>query len=302
MKKTIMLFAVFFIVGMASWSLFLYRGGETFLNLPSLLLVGGGVLLTCLVSFTPSEFFSVHNVLKKIYRDKERDMDEAMTFFTNVSQINKNKRTENVINLELEKMSSPFVKKVATLSFFEKDDKAIHSVLNSQIKNEKRTLDAAQRVLEKCAEVSPSWGMTGTIVGLMLTLDKMTDASAITANVSIALMTTLYGVLLSNGFFSPLASKVEQYRHKRMHTMNSVVETFTLFVHSPSPFLMKEKFEYEFGPKYKDLFYYLDTQHLKEKQLKEKMKTLYTSDRDNVAALLKKKQKKTQEEGYRNEL
>ncbi len=53
--------------------------------------------------------------------------------------------------------------------------------------------------------------MLGTLLGLinMLQIIEMKDTSAITANMSIALITTFYGLILANLAFNPIAVKLE---------------------------------------------------------------------------------------------
>ena len=59
---------------------------------------------------------------------------------------------------------------------------------------------------------SPWWavafGMIGTLIGLVAMLSNMDDPSKIGAGMAAALLTTLYGALLANMLFLPLADKL----------------------------------------------------------------------------------------------
>ena len=55
-----------------------------------------------------------------------------------------------------------------------------------------------------------AFGMIGTLVGLVILLNNMADPAALGAGMSIALITTLYGVLFQNLLFKPAARKIEQ--------------------------------------------------------------------------------------------
>jgi len=60
-------------------------------------------------------------------------------------------------------------------------------------------------------KVSPAYGMIGTVVGLIAMLYNMgEDMSAIGPSMSIALITTLYGVLFATAIFNPFADKISR--------------------------------------------------------------------------------------------
>lgn len=53
-------------------------------------------------------------------------------------------------------------------------------------------------------------GMIGTLVGLVLMLKNLNDPHMLGPNMAIALLTTLYGSLLANMVFNPIAAKLEE--------------------------------------------------------------------------------------------
>ena len=58
------------------------------------------------------------------------------------------------------------------------------------------------------AEAAPAMGMVGTLVGLAAMFATMTDPGAIGAAMAIALLATLYGALLANLVFQPIATRL----------------------------------------------------------------------------------------------
>ncbi len=65
-------------------------------------------------------------------------------------------------------------------------------------------------ILKAMGAAAPAFGMVGTLVGLVIMLDNMADPTALGPALAIALLTTLYGVLLARWVFIPTASKVLQ--------------------------------------------------------------------------------------------
>mgnify|MGYP003651307705 CR=1 FL=1 len=66
-------------------------------------------------------------------------------------------------------------------------------------------------ILRSMARAAPAFGMVGTLIGLVIMLDKMGDDPAqLGAGLAVALITTLYGVILARLIFAPAASKLTQ--------------------------------------------------------------------------------------------
>ncbi|ATE64448.1 motility protein A [Rhizorhabdus dicambivorans] len=59
------------------------------------------------------------------------------------------------------------------------------------------------------AETAPAMGMIGTIIGLVQMFSHMEDAAAIGPAMAVAMLTTLYGVLISAGIAAPIAGRLE---------------------------------------------------------------------------------------------
>jgi chemotaxis protein MotA len=68
----------------------------------------------------------------------------------------------------------------------------------------------AAAILRRAAEVSPAMGLIGTLVGLVQMLGNLDSPERIGPAMSLALLTTLYGALMANVVFLPLASKLER--------------------------------------------------------------------------------------------
>jgi len=67
---------------------------------------------------------------------------------------------------------------------------------------------AAADVWAAAAEAAPAMGMVGTLVGLARMFASMSDAGAIGGAMAVALLATLYGALLANLIFMPVANRL----------------------------------------------------------------------------------------------
>lgn len=67
---------------------------------------------------------------------------------------------------------------------------------------------AAADVWAGAAEAAPAMGMVGTLIGLAGMFARMTDPQAIGGAMAVALLATLYGALLANLIFVPIAHRL----------------------------------------------------------------------------------------------
>ena len=82
--------------------------------------------------------------------------------------------------------------------------------------------------LSRCAPMAPAFGMIGTLIGLVLMLQQMDDPAAIGPAMAVCLLTTLYGSLIANCFFDPLAAKLKiPVEAQRLYFNDTLLEDTT---------------------------------------------------------------------------
>lgn len=68
----------------------------------------------------------------------------------------------------------------------------------------------AAAVWRSAAEAAPSMGMLGTVLGLVAMFAGMDDPAALGPAMALALLTTLYGIVLGTLLFGPAAARLER--------------------------------------------------------------------------------------------
>jgi chemotaxis protein MotA len=68
---------------------------------------------------------------------------------------------------------------------------------------------AVVSVWRSIAEAAPAMGMIGTIIGLVQMFAHMDDPAKIGPAMAVAMLTTLYGVILGSGIATPIAGRLE---------------------------------------------------------------------------------------------
>jgi chemotaxis protein MotA len=91
-------------------------------------------------------------------------------------------------------------------------------------------------ILRNMARTAPAFGMVGTLIGLVIMLDKMgDDPTQLGAGLAVALITTLCGVILARLVFAPAASKLTQREEIARFRNYLIAEGLAMLADKASP-------------------------------------------------------------------
>lgn len=97
-------------------------------------------------------------------------------------------------------------------------------------------------ILRSMGNTAPAFGMIGTLVGLIIMLDSMaSDPSQLGPGMSVALITTLYGILAARLVFLPAASKIQQREEIVQFRNYLLTEGMALLAERKSPRYIQDK-------------------------------------------------------------
>ncbi|MCX4328734.1 MAG: MotA/TolQ/ExbB proton channel family protein, partial [Lachnospiraceae bacterium] len=100
--------------------------------------------------------------------------------------------------------------------------------------------------------MGPAWGMIGTLVGLVNMLYNMEDMSKIGPNMAVALLTTLYGSLLSNWICIPISFKLKMHNTDEIKMKEIMVEGLLSIQAGENPRVIEEKLKSFLAPAVRD--------------------------------------------------
>ena len=111
----------------------------------------------------------------------------------------------------------------------------IKEIMDVRIQNACEQEMATAGIVRTMAKFSPAFGIIGTLIGLISMMQAMgNDIQAIGPGMATALTTTLYGILLANMIFLPIAVKVENRINERMVLM-AVIRDGILYIREKTP-------------------------------------------------------------------
>jgi len=97
-----------------------------------------------------------------------------------------------------------------------------------------------EKIFRAIGESAPAFGMIGTLIGLVQMLTMMDDPKQIGPSMAVALLTTLYGALISNLFALPIADKLAMRAGEERTNQALIIESITQIQESRNPRVVEE--------------------------------------------------------------
>jgi chemotaxis protein MotA len=217
-----------------------------FLDAPSLLIVFGGTLSATLMMESLENFLGALRVAQAALTGKRRSPSLTMQRLLELSVV---ARGEGVLALESEEVSDPFMAKGVRLAVEGLAREEIRDTLMVELVAMRERHVRGQKMFRFMAATAPSMGMIGTLVGLVGMLSKLADPSSIGPSMAVALLTTLYGAVLSFMVFGPLAEKLERKTADETASMTMIVEGIDGIVKGHNVTVLKDRLEGRLPPR-----------------------------------------------------
>ncbi len=209
-----------------------YSSTETiivFLNLPGLAIVLGGTFAATFVCYP---LRAVLRVIRLFGRALRREELPIGYYIREIVYLAKQASRQGRLKLELEVRATEnyFLQAGLQMLVDGYPPEEMEMVLRTRIENTYRHDMAQAQILRTTAKFSPAFGIIGTLIGLIAMMQSMGGGSfeQIGTGMAVALVTTLYGLLLANLVFLPIAVKVESSIEERVLLMNIITEGLLL--------------------------------------------------------------------------
>lgn len=186
----------------------IYLGGSLlqFVDLPSVMIVVGGSLGAICVAHPFEEVVQSFYAGFKIFASKKVRNRDVVNIMVKVAEIS---RREGLLALENVQTDNVILKKSCQLIADNADPQLIRDTVSIEIASLKRRHLVAQEVFKRLGGLAPSFGMLGTLIGLVQMLMNLSDPSKIGPGMAVAILTSFYGSVLSTLIFVPIAAKLK---------------------------------------------------------------------------------------------
>ncbi len=211
-----------------------------YFNLAGFLIVLGGTFGATMLNYRFERLMIVAKVLNASYRTRMKEPEEIVEILVDLSV---KSRVKGMLALQEDEKEASLLFMREALGYLVDGFKSeqIRDILNSEIYYFRLRRDDCERVLRTMANYSPSFGLVGSVVGLIGMLAGVGDTAVILKTVPIALTSTLYGIVLANFVFIPFAGKVRERTDRELLLQKIILEGMIAIQNEMSPRVLERK-------------------------------------------------------------
>ena len=219
---------------------FLIHGNPgLYLNLSGFLIIIGGTFGATFLSYNMKRIEILLKVLKTSYGKSVKSPNEIVEILVNLSV---KKKLKGLLALQDEEETSiVFLRQALGLLVDGFSKEQIRESLTAEMYFFRMRRDETRRVLQTMADVAPSFGLVGSVVGLVGMLAGQGDSAIIMATIPVALTSTLYGIVLTNFLFLPFAANIRERTAQELFLQKIITEGVMAMSDDLHPRMMERK-------------------------------------------------------------
>lgn len=211
-----------------------------FIDYPSVAITIGGTFAVLMISFPVESFIKIPKHLKIVFMPEKYD---PMSYITSLTEFAKEARIKGLLSIEskLASVKDDFLKRSLMLVVDSIDAEKVHQILDDELNYIEERHVSDIEFYQKGGAYAPAFGMIGTLIGLVNMLQQMSDPDSIGPAMAVALLTTLYGSMLANIFFIPVANKLKIRHDEEMVCKLIVADGVRAIQAGENPRFIEEK-------------------------------------------------------------
>lgn len=220
--NAILITLFFLALSLFSSTIFRNIGLGMMVNPDALMIVGGGTVVAVFLGFPFKRLKkTVYDIIETFWSKNNNDETAK-----DILEITRTYKKAEIRKLEkkIRRIEDDFLKMGVNLLINHKTSEEIRSILERRMAVRMMDYNFSQNVLKTVARLTPSFGLAGTVISLIKMFQNMESIESIAPHMAVAMMSTFYGVIISNLFMVPLCAKLEEHALQSEARMHSIIE------------------------------------------------------------------------------
>jgi len=222
-------------------------------NLASLILLSpaviviGGTIGAVMVSHKMSDIQKIPRLFKEAFIVQKVKTEDTIDMIVKLAGI---ARKEGLLSLEetltegeLATKVDPMMKKGIMLAVDGNSSEVILDIMQTEVYLMESDRKGEIAIFEAAGGFSPTMGIIGTVMGLVTVLGNLADPEELARSIAAAFIATLYGVVLANLVYLPIASKLKFKLKDEKLEKQLIIEGVVSLNAGESPLIIKEKLQ-----------------------------------------------------------
>ncbi len=221
---------------------------SAFIDIPSVMVVVGGAFAAALICFPLKNILQMPIVAIKVFLHPSPNPAKLIEQIVSLAET---ARRDGLLALEgrLEEVDNDFIKLGIQMAVDGSRPEVIEDIMRTEMESIATRHREGRGVMDQIGRFAPAYGMIGTLMGLIMMLSDMSDPSGIGAGMAVALITTLYGAIVSNVVFLPFAEKLGFISKQELLELEVVIRGIMAIQSGENPRLIEQKLNTFLPPK-----------------------------------------------------
>jgi chemotaxis protein MotA len=206
-----------------------------FFDLPSFALIIGGSTVVTWFSYSRQQLLQLLAAIRSTLADRRPSVQEHLQELARLSRLY---RLEGIRGLESQEsdLPDPFVRRAVGMVVDLHRAETIQNVLQRELATVISREEVSRQILLLMAKLLPSFGLIGTLSGLVLLLKNVStnNVASLPGALSLAVLTTLYGAVLGNVVIAPLSARLHARAVENETRMRLTIEWIAVLLRGDS--------------------------------------------------------------------
>jgi chemotaxis protein MotA len=216
-----------------------------FLNGAALIIVTCGTLGALFLCYPWADMQAALRVTRNVYRHTPPTSVEIVRTMIEVAVYSGNSGGNNIAAIENMSGQSTvsFLKRALELLIDRLKDEELSEILHTEMFHFKQRRALIERIFRQGALFAPAFGVAGSVIGLINMLAGISDPDVILQAIPVALTSPLYGIVLANAVFFPLAEGIHAKTQKELLTQMLIADGVMIIRRESNPRRLALKLE-----------------------------------------------------------
>ena len=192
-----------------------------FFHPASTIVVVGGVIAATMIRFPLEHVSYAFTIASRAFFTRPPG---TLALVAQIVGLSQRARREGLLNMEKAMDVEGFLAKGLRMVVDQADRNHIHSVLAGELRSTQDRHLQGQEIFRFIALSAPSFGMVGTLIGMVQLFASIKDPSNIGGAMALSLLSTLYGAVIAYLLAIPIAGKLELRSKEELQLKHIMME------------------------------------------------------------------------------
>jgi len=219
-----------------------------FLYPEAMIVVIGGIIASTLIRFPLSNVRSAFAVASRAFLTHPATPQQTVNELVALSQ---RARRDGFLGLEDHLPTDSFMKQGIQMVVDGVGRDHISDLLTQEMYSTQERHSLGQEIFRFIATAAPSFGMVGTLIGMVHLFVSLKDPSGIGHGMALSLLSTLYGAVIAYLLALPISGKLDLRSREELQTKRLILEGILGIKDEMNPSQLEEQLNASLAPRYK---------------------------------------------------